>query len=129
VILSAGQATTLTLKFAPTKAGAVNGNVTVASNATNSPINIAVTGDGVAAAAHTVSLDWAKSSSASVTGYDVFRGTVSGGPYTEIGSTSAAVLDYNDATVQANVEYFYVVTSVAGSEQSGYSTQVAVSVP
>jgi Abnormal spindle-like microcephaly-assoc'd, ASPM-SPD-2-Hydin len=129
VILAPGQATTLTVKFAPTKAGAVSGNITVASNATNSPINIAVSGDGVAAAAHTVTLNWAKSASSTVTGYDVYRGTVSGGPYTQIGSTSSSVLDFSDTSVQANVEYFYVVTSVASGEQSGYSSQVAVSVP
>jgi Abnormal spindle-like microcephaly-assoc'd, ASPM-SPD-2-Hydin len=129
VILAPGQATTLTVKFAPTKAGAVSGNITVASNATNSPITIAVSGDGVAAAAHTVTLNWAKSASSTVTGYDVYRGTVSGGPYTQIGSTSSSVLDFSDTSVQANVEYFYVVTSVASGEQSGYSSQVAVSVP
>lgn len=129
VILSPGQATTLTLKFAPTKAGAVSGNVTVASNASNPSIAIAVSGDGLAAAAHSVSLNWAKSASSSVTGYDVYRGTISGGPYTEIGSTTSAVLDFDDTTVQANVEYFYVVTSVASGVQSSYSTQVAVSVP
>jgi len=129
VVLSPGQATSLTLKFAPAKAGAVSGNVTVASNASNSPLNIAVSGDGVAAAAHTVTLNWAKSSSSSVTGYDVYRGTVSGGPYTQIGSTTASVLDFSDTSVQNNVEYFYVVTSVAAGEQSTYSSQVAVSVP
>ena len=129
VILAPGQATVLTLKFAPSKTGVVSGNVTVASNASNSPLNIAVTGDGVAAAAHTVSLSWVKSASGTVTGYDVFRGTVSGGPYTEIGSTSNSVLDFSDTTVQANVEYFYVVTSVAAGVQSAFSSQVAVSVP
>jgi Abnormal spindle-like microcephaly-assoc'd, ASPM-SPD-2-Hydin len=129
VILTPGQATALTVKFAPTKSGAVSGNVTVASNATNSPVNIAVTGDGVAAAAHTVTLNWGKSPSTTVTGYDVFRGTVSGGPYAQIGSTSSSVLDYSDTSVQANVEYFYVVTSVASGEQSAYSSQVSVSVP
>lgn len=129
VILSPGQSTSVALKFAPTKAGAVSGNVVVASTAKNSPIDIAVSGDGVAASAHTVTLNWGKSPTATVTGYDVFRGTVSGGPYTQIGSTSSSVLDYSDTTVQANVEYFYVVTSVAAGEQSSYSSQVAVSVP
>ncbi len=129
VILNPGQATALTVKFAPSKTGAVSGNVAVASNASNSPLNIAVSGDGVAAAAHTVSLSWAKSASSGVTGYDVYRGTVSGGPYAQIGSTSSSVLDYNDTAVQANFEYYYVVTSVGTGGQSAYSSQVAVSVP
>ena len=130
VILSPGQATAVSVKFAPTKAGAVAGSVAVASNASNSPITIAVSGDGVAAptpSTHSVNLSWTPSASSGVSGYDVYRSTVSGGPYTKIGS--ASTVDYTDASVQANTEYFYVVTSVDAGVQSGYSGQIAVSVP
>jgi hypothetical protein len=128
VILSPGQATTLTVKFAPTKAGAVTGSVTVAGNASNSPVTIAVSGDGVAPpSTYSVNLSWTPSASSGVSGYDVYRGTVSGGPYTRIGSSST--VDYTDSSVQANTEYFYVVTSVDAGLQSAYSSQIAVSVP
>jgi Abnormal spindle-like microcephaly-assoc'd, ASPM-SPD-2-Hydin len=128
VTLTPGQATALTVKFAPTKAGAVTGSVTVASNASNYPVTIAVAGDGVAApSTYSVNLSWAPSASSGVSGYDVYRSTVSGGPYTQVGS--ASTVDYTDSSVQANTEYFYVVTSVDAGVQSAYSSQVAVSVP
>ncbi|HXO88801.1 MAG TPA: choice-of-anchor D domain-containing protein [Candidatus Acidoferrales bacterium] len=128
VILSPGQATALSVKFAPTKAGAVTGSVTVASNASNSPVTIAVSGDGVAPpSTYSVNLSWAPSASSGVSGYDVYRSKVSGGPYTQIGS--ASTVDYTDSSVQANTEYFYVITSVEAGVQSGYSSQIAVSIP
>jgi hypothetical protein len=131
VILSPGQATPVTVKFAPTAAGAISGSVKVASNAAGSPLTIAVTGDGVTAPtqSYSVNLSWAPSTSSGVTGYDVFRSTVSGGPYTQIGTSSASSPDYTDSSVQANTEYFYVVTSVDGSTQSAYSSQISVSIP
>lgn len=46
-ILSAGQNTTLNVGFAPTAAGSLTGNVTISSNATNSPVMIGLTGTGV----------------------------------------------------------------------------------
>jgi fibronectin type 3 domain-containing protein len=128
VILTPGQTFALTVKFAPAKAGAVSGSVTVASNASNSPVTIAVSGDGVAPpSTYSVNLRWAPSASSGVSGYDVYRSTVSGGPYTQIGS--ASTVDYTDSSVRANTEYFYVVTSVDAGVQSGYSGQIAVSVP
>jgi hypothetical protein len=128
VILTPGQTIALTVKFAPAKAGAVSGSVTVASNASNSPVTVAVSGDGVAPpSTYSVNLRWAPSASSGVSGYEVYRSTVSGGPYTQIGS--ASTVDYTDSSVRANTEYFYVVTSVDAGVQSGYSGQIAVSVP
>src|ERR1700676_401087 len=46
-ILNAGRSATLTVSFAPAGAGSVTGNVSVASNATNSPTVISVSGSGV----------------------------------------------------------------------------------
>ena len=46
-ILNAGQAATLTVNFAPTTAGSVTGNISVASSATNSPNVISLSGNGV----------------------------------------------------------------------------------
>jgi hypothetical protein len=48
VTLSANQTTTVSVAFDPSTAGAVSGKVSVASNATNSPAVITVTGTGVA---------------------------------------------------------------------------------
>ena len=45
--LAPGQSTPLSVKFAPSAAGALVGTVTVTSNATNSPLNISLSGTGV----------------------------------------------------------------------------------
>jgi len=130
VTLNPGQSAPLTVKFAPTKAGSVTGSVAVLSNASDSPLAIAVSGSGVTAAAHSVALSWAASGSSGVVGYDVYRSTVSGGPYTRLDSAPVNALDYTDSTVQSGTQYFYVLTSVtSGGVQSGYSSQIAVSVP
>ena len=63
--------------IAPAAAGLVNGGVSIASNATNSPSAITLSGTGVAAAVHSVALSWTASSS-TVSGYNVYRGTTAG---------------------------------------------------
>jgi hypothetical protein len=131
--LSSGQATTFSVAFAPKSAGSITGSVTVASNAQDSPTTVAVTGTGVAAAtsstAYSVALKWTASASSGVTGYDVYRSTVSGGPYTEITSAVSAT-EYTDDSVQAGTDYFYVVTSVSSTgARSGYSSQIEAQIP
>ncbi|MGB7516684.1 MAG: choice-of-anchor D domain-containing protein [Candidatus Acidiferrum sp.] len=49
ITLSSGQATNFNVQFAPTSAGAASGNVTIVSNAPNSPSVIGLSGTGVAA--------------------------------------------------------------------------------
>ena len=46
--LNGGQSATFTVKFAPTAAGAISGNLTVTSTATNPTLTIPVSGTGVA---------------------------------------------------------------------------------
>ena len=46
-IVSAGQAANLNITFAPAAAASVSGSVNVASNATNSPVVVSLTGSGV----------------------------------------------------------------------------------
>ncbi len=78
---------------------------------------------------HTVTLNWKASSSPSVTGYKVYRSTVSGGYYGLLGS-AAESLSYLDQTVDSGTTYYYVTTAVnAEGEESGYSNQVAIVVP
>lgn len=48
VTLPAGQSTTFSVKFAPTAAGAISGNLTITSDGANPTLTIAVTGTGVA---------------------------------------------------------------------------------
>jgi hypothetical protein len=61
--------------------------------------------------AHMANLSWDPSPSA-VVGYDVYRGTQSGGPYTKLNSSPVAVSRYADSTVRPGQTYFYVVKAV-----------------
>lgn len=78
---------------------------------------------------HTVILQWSESTSSGVTGYNVYRGTASGGPYTRIVNDLNA-LDYYDVSVQASTNYFYVVTAVNSSGlESTDSNEASAAVP
>jgi hypothetical protein len=55
LVLAAGESLELSVTFAPTATGAVNGQVTFASNATNRTLNLAVGGAGVTSEAVTAS--------------------------------------------------------------------------
>jgi len=107
----------------------LSGSVTVNSNATNSPSTISLSGTGVQPVSHSVTLTWTASTS-TVSGYNVYRSTVSGGPYTKVNSSLISSTTFVDSTVQASTTYFYVVTSVDASNlESAFSTEVSVSVP
>jgi hypothetical protein len=71
-----------------------------------------VTGSG-----HSATLTWVASTSANVAGYNIYRGTTSGGPYTLLNATPTSAVTYADFTVQAGQTYYYVVKAV-GSDNS-----------
>jgi hypothetical protein len=130
VILDPSQSETYTVNFDPKAAGSVTGTLTITSNAPNSPLNISLSGAGAAAAAtHTVALSWERSGS-TVTGYFVYRGTKSGGPFTQLNSTPEANPSYSDGSVSNGQAYYYYVTAVNSSNiQSADSNQVSVTIP
>jgi fibronectin type 3 domain-containing protein len=68
-----------------------------------------------------VSLSWTASSGA--TSYNVKRSTVSGGPYTTVGSTGGTT--FTNTGLTNGTTYFYVVTAVNASGESGSSAQVS----
>jgi len=128
-IVTSGHTATLNVTFSPAGTGLIQGNVTVTSNAANSSSSITLSGTGVQAASHSVTLTWTASASV-VSGYDVFRSPVSGGPYTMLNSTLDAARSYADTAVQAAQTYYYVVTSVDSSGvESAYSSEVSATVP
>jgi hypothetical protein len=79
------------------------------------------------AAPHTVALTWTPSSSTGVT-YDVYRGTVTGGPYILLvsGVTGSSYIDKN---VQSGSTYYYVTTAATSGGQSSYSNEVQAVIP
>jgi fibronectin type 3 domain-containing protein len=65
-----------------------------------------------------------------VVGYNVYRGSVSGGPYTLLNSTPNGNLSYTDTTVVGGQTYFYVVTAVdASGNESVVSNEATVVIP
>lgn len=129
LILSPGQNAALNVTFSPSAAGSLTGSVTVSSNASNSPATISLSGTGVVAVAHSVALSWTASSS-TVAGYNVYRSTISGGPYTKLNPVSVAAAQYTDSTVQSGLTYYYVVTAVSSAGvESSYSNQVTAVIP
>jgi len=78
---------------------------------------------------HSVALSWNASTSV-VTGYNVYRSTVSGTGFTRVNSALVAVLVYTDTAVQNGTTYYYVTTAVDSTGmESAYSNQVSAVIP
>ncbi len=129
VTLSAGQSASFTVTFTPGASGAASASLSFSSTASNSPAVQSMTGTGTAATQHTVDLTWDTSTGA--VSYNIYRGTVSGGPYpTMINTSPDSTTAYTDSTVVSGTTYYYVVTAVnASSEESGYSNQATAVIP
>jgi fibronectin type 3 domain-containing protein len=79
--------------------------------------------------AHSVALTWTASTS-TVSGYNIYRSTVSGSGFAKLNSTLVASLNYSDTDVQSGSTYFYVATSVdSGGDESSDSNQVTAAIP
>jgi len=127
--LGPGSAASFSVQFAPQAGGSVSGGVTLTSNAPGSPATIALSGTGVAPVTHSVSLAWSPSTS-SVAGYNVYRSSVSGGPYTKLTATPAAGTTFADSAVQSGQTYYYVVTAVSATNiESAYSNETSAAIP
>lgn len=132
--LAAGTTASFTLTFKPQSAGSAPATASFTNNSGNSPLNIALSGTGTttgtgSTTAHSVSLTW-KSSSSSLAGYNVYRGTKTGGPYTKINSPVDTATIYTDNTVKSGTTYFYVATAVSSSGmESANSNEVKAVVP
>jgi fibronectin type 3 domain-containing protein len=65
-----------------------------------------------------------------VSGYNVYRSTVSGSGYVKLNSSLVATLTYTDSTVQSGTTYFYVTTAVDSSgNESVHSNEVSAPIP
>jgi len=129
VTLSPAQNLILTAQFNPTSTGPISGNISIASNATGSPALVPVSGTGVAPVQHSVALTW-NASTSTVSGYNVYRSTVSGTGYAKLNSSLVSGLAYTDSSVLNGTTYFYVTTAVdSGGKESIYSNQVQAVIP
>lgn len=127
-IVAAGKSVTLTATFNPASTGSASGSISIASNASNGTDTISLSGTG-ASASHSVTLSWTASTS-SVTGYNVYVSTTSGGSYSKLTSSPVANTAYTDANLDTAQTRYYVVTSVDSSgDESSYSNQATAVIP
>ncbi|MGA8489104.1 MAG: choice-of-anchor D domain-containing protein [Terriglobales bacterium] len=130
VTIPAGQQVQFTVTFTPAGTGVASGGVSFASNASNSPTAETFTGTGTPPPQHSVNLSWTASNSQNISGYNIYRGIKSGGPYSKINSVLNASTLYTDSTVADGQTYYYVTTAVNSSnEESGYSNQATAVIP
>lgn len=120
--------TSFDVTFSPASTGSFTGNISVISNASDSPVNASLSGVGVDS--HSVGLSWSPSNSQNIVGYDIFRSQVPGGPYNQLNSSLIPSTAYTDSTVLAGQTYYYVTTAVnSGNVQSAYSDQAEALIP
>ena len=62
-------------------------------------------------------------------GFNVYRSTTEGGPYTKLGEVGAGVEIYEDATIEEGATYYYTVTAFNANGESGYADAVSFIVP
>jgi len=106
--------------FSPTSQSVtVNGANVTGTNFSAAPV----------AAGHTATVSWTASTSV-VSGYNAYRGTVSGGPYTKVNGSLIGALTYGDTAVLSGQIYFYVTTSVdASGNESVFSNEGTAVIP
>jgi hypothetical protein len=128
--LSPGQTARFSVSFDPSSPGPATGSVQITGANGISPLTIALTGTGVDSApgSHVVDLNWRPSAS-SVLGYNVYRSSQSGGPYTQTNPALVAGTSFTDPSVTAGQTYFYVVTAVASGGESVHSNEATATVP
>ena len=127
VTIAAGQSVPFTVTFAPQTSGAASAALSFTGNASNSPSET-LSGTGIAPPQHSVSLSWTDSGTA-IIGYNVYRGSVSGGPYSKISALDTPTA-YTDNSVAAGQTYYYVTTAVDGTgTESTYSNEAPAVIP
>lgn len=78
---------------------------------------------------HQVNLSWTASTD-TVQGYNVLRGTVTGGPYTKVNTALITTTSFSDTGPFTGLgPFFYVAESVEGSTTSVFSNEVSVFLP
>jgi hypothetical protein len=125
-----GQTTNIVATFAPASTGSVTGSITISSDASNPLTSIQLSGSGVVAASHLVTLEMGVPIPDNVIGYNVYRGTTHGGPYAKLTQSVTSDAVYTDTNVAGGDTYYYVSTSVdSNNVESPPSDEVSASIP
>lgn len=126
--VAAGGNCTIVILFTPPASGNRAASLGITDNANGSPQMVALSGTGT----HDVILTWTASASSGVAGYNVYRGTTSGGESTTpLNSSPITGTTYADTNVQAGQAYYYMVTALSssGTTQSVDSSEASATVP
>jgi hypothetical protein len=131
--LDSGATCGVTITFAPVAVTNYTGTLSIADNVAGSPQTVALTGSGAGAQGSTSALvTWVASNSGSIQGYNVYRGTRSGGPYTKLNNTILPSLMYTDSAVSSGTTYCYVITAYSNTysiPESTFSSETCVAIP
>jgi hypothetical protein len=128
--IPAGHSVPFTITFVPKDKMSSSATLSFASDAKNSPTEQAVTVRRVDPVQHRVLLSWKASTSKHIVGYNVYRGSRSGGPYRKINGSLDPSTKYTDLHVVAGYKYYYVATAVnLKGRESKHSKQVEAVIP
>jgi len=128
--IPAGHSVPFTITFVPKDRKNSSAILSFASDAKNSPTEQEVTVRMIRAVQHKVQLSWKASTSRHLAGYNVYRGTRSGGPYKKINGSLDPSTKYTDLHVVAGYKYYYVATAVnLKGQESKRSKQVEAVIP
>ncbi len=129
VTLAPNQSVTVSLNFNPSAAGTAQGSMSVDSNASNSLLQVSLTGTGFQPnVQHSVALSW-QASTSQVLGYFVYRGTQTNN-LLKLNASIDAQTSYTDSTVAGGQTYLYAVTSVGvNNVESQPSAPVSITIP
>lgn len=129
VTIPSGTTIQAKVRFTPNQSGTAQGELKFMGNAINSPTVEQMVGTGVKPNSHSVDLSW-QDGDKSIVGYNVYRGTRSGGPYKKINSALNSSTNYTDPNVDLGHTYFYVTTAVnSAGQESAYSNQTKAIIP
>lgn len=125
--IPAGQSASFTVTFSPQASGSASASLSFGGTA---PAAVeSLSGAGSPPPQHSVALSWSADSS-TVAGYNVYRGTQTGGPYTKLTSAPGPSTNYGDAAVTSGQTYFYVTTAVDSTgAESAHSNEVQAAIP
>lgn len=128
ITLEPGQYVTLGVSFTPSGTGKSSGMVSLTCNASNTPINIPLSGNGVTGT-HSTTLGWDASKSA-VIGYNIYRTPTAYESWTKLNSSPILATSYTDWDAQSGDAYLFTVTAVsAGNVESGFSNAALAAIP
>jgi hypothetical protein len=128
--IPAGHSVPFTITFVPRDNSSSSAMLSFGSDAKNSPTEQEATVRVVDTVQHKVQLSWKASTSKHIVGYNVYRGTRSGGPYKKINTVLDPKTRFTDLKVAARHKYYYVATAVnSRKKESHHSKQIQVVIP